>query len=222
MEHTNSEGPLLKKGPEDHDDGSSVASGSCSIVSGTATGVGSSSGDKEESAKAIQEAITKRESAAVLKLRILVIFILLATAVAVCAVIFLQTWASQEEEFQTQYEGAAQKIVNSVSWFRHSRLDFQRRKLILTILLILLLFIPQFDDIVNQMGAISGLGVQYSAYSTDNDLQWPMVTMSYFQQRAGNARLLSGALFLSVSPVVMPGYVKKWGEYVNSGNNSWM
>lgn len=94
-------------------------------------------------------------------------------------------------------------------------------KLILITLLIFL-FIPQFDDIVTQMGAISGLGVQYSAYSTDNDGQWPMVTMSYFQQRAGNARLLSGALFLSVSPVVMPGYVKKWGEYVNSGNNSWM
>lgn len=115
MEHTNSEGPVLKKGAEDNDDSSSVASGSCSVVSGTVTGVGSSSGDKEESAKAIQEAITKRETAAVLKLRILVIFILLATAVAVCAVIFLQTRASQEEEFQTQYEGAAQKIVNSVS-----------------------------------------------------------------------------------------------------------
>jgi hypothetical protein len=115
LDHTISDGHLSNKAAstKEEDDGSSVASRSS--ISATSTGLASTSGEKEESGKTIQEAITKKESAAVLKLRILVIFILLATAVAVCVVIFWLTQASQEEEFQTQYSAAAQKLVSSVS-----------------------------------------------------------------------------------------------------------
>lgn len=76
-----------------------------------------------------------------------------------------------------------------------------------------------FEFIVRQIGAVSALSIAYSALAENS---WPLVTIDYFQERAGNVRFLSGALFVSISPVVMPGYVKLWEQYVNGPASSWM
>lgn len=73
------------------------------------------------------------------------------------------------------------------------------------------------------MGSISGLGVASSAHSVDHKSDWPFVTLSNFQQRAGNARQLSGALQVSISPLVTHEQIEKWEMFVQDPtNNYWV
>ena len=155
---------------------------------------GSTSGTKEggPSDKSSKEEISRKESLVVFRLRVLVLLVLICVAVAVSLTVYFLIRAGETEEFEAQFESAAQKVVAS------------------------------FEDIVVQMGAIGGLGVTYSAAARDMQTQWPFVTLSWFQQRAGNARKQSGVLAVSLAPVVTAGQIDVWEEYVNSPNNSWM
>ena len=73
------------------------------------------------------------------------------------------------------------------------------------------------------MGSISGLGVANSAHSVDHKSDWPFVTLSNFQQRAGNARHLSGALQVSISPLVTQDNLAQWEDFVQDPvNNYWV
>jgi len=111
----------------------------------------------------------------------------------VSVAVYLITRRGEASEFETQYEGAATKVVES------------------------------FADIVYEMGAISGLGVANSAHSVDHKSEWPFVTLSNFQQRAGNARHLSGALMVSISPLVQSHQLQEWDDFVNDpANNYWV
>jgi len=100
-----------------------------------------------------EDTLTRKESTAVVRLRSLVFLILFLTAVAVSAALFWITRQGESSEFETQYDGAATKVLES------------------------------FADIVYEMGAISGLGVASSAHSVDHKSDWPFVTLSNFQQR---------------------------------------
>lgn len=82
--------------------------------------------------------------------------------------------------------------------------------------------IDSFDGIIKEMGSISGVGIAATAHSVDYHTQWPFMTLSSFQQRANNAKDLSGVLFLSIMPIVETDERQAWEQYVNGGNNSWM
>lgn len=182
----------------------------------------------EEMTDILQGNLTRKESKAVFWLRLVVLMILVLTAVAVSITVYEITRRGEASEFETQYQGAATKVIES------------------------------FADIVYEMGAISGLGVANSAHSVDHKSEWPFVTLSNFQQRyvcslfdtsiesryrglyfdlsvltsnlvylnqtrAGNARHLSGALMVSISPIVQSHQFQEWDEFVNdSANNYWM
>lgn len=129
----------------------------------------------------------------VFRLRVLVILVLLMAATAVSVVVYLITRNAQKDEFEIQYEGVAEKVVES------------------------------FTDIVKKMGAISGLGVAACAHAVDNaETDWPFITLSSFQQRAGNARTLSGTLYVSINPVVTQDQLPQWEQYVLGENSNWM
>ena len=82
---------------------------------------------------------------------------------------------------------------------------------------------PAFSDIIEEMGSVSGLGVANSAHSVDHKSEWPFVTLSNFRQRAGNARHLSGALLVTISPLVTQENLAKWEEFVQDPlNNFWV
>ena len=154
----------------------------------------SSSGSRatEDSSEAIKEQISKKETQAVFRLRLLVILVLLGAAAAVSFVVYHITSDAQISEFRIQYDGVAEKILQS------------------------------FGNIIVEMGAISGLAVAASAHSVDHHSEWPFVTVSDFQQRASNARTLSQSLFVSLNPVVTNEQLPRWEEYVLSQNNYWM
>ena len=153
---------------------------------------GTSSRVTEETNDFIKDQISKKESQAVLRIRVLVILALMGAAAAVSIVVYYITMKAQKEEFHIQYDGVAEKLLQS------------------------------FADIIFEMGAISGLAVAVSAHSIDNHSAWPFVTLSSFQQRAGNARTLSQALYVSINPVVTEEQLPLWEQYVLSDHNQWM
>lgn len=74
------------------------------------------------------------------------------------------------------------------------------------------------SGVVKGMSAVAGLAVTVTAEAEE----WPFVTLGAFQERAKNARTLSGAVFLSVNPLVKMAQLDKWESYVQSSANSWM
>jgi hypothetical protein len=113
--------------------------------------------------------------------------------VAVSVVILIVTRSGESEAFETQYEGAAQKLIDS------------------------------FSEVVIKMGAISGLGVAFAAHTGTSESTWPYVTLPYFHQRALNVRDTSGALFVSISPLVPEGNLEEWNNWTQStAENEWM
>jgi hypothetical protein len=96
------------------------------------------------------------------------------------------------EEFETQYFGVADKIIQS------------------------------FQDIMVEISAVSGLAVTATGQADGQKEQWPFVTMPNFQERAGNARALSGAIYLSINPLVPSGHLPDWEKYARGPQNAWM
>ena len=159
----------------------------------TSATIGASKSSSEDNIQAIKDQLSKKESEQVLRLRVLVILVLICAAAAVTVVVYVITRQAQIKEFNIQYEGIADKVVTS------------------------------FTDILKEMGAISGLGVAATVSATDTKSVWPWVTMSNFQERAGNARTLSGALYVSMNPLVGAGQGNLWQEFSqNSQNSFWM
>ncbi|CAB9503263.1 Receptor-type guanylate cyclase gcy [Seminavis robusta] len=146
----------------------------------------------DESTSTIKNRISKKESQNVFRLRLLVVLVLLLTALAISYTVYWLTSSAEAEEFKVQYEGAAEKIIAS------------------------------FEDIMHKMGSISTLGVAFTAYSVNFGDNWPFIALPNFQQRAGNARHMSGALFVGVAPVVTRENFDAWDEYVTSEDNRWI
>lgn len=72
-------------------------------------------GHSRSQEEAIQEELTKKESKAVFRLRLLVIAILLLTTVSVSLVVYFVTSRGESDGFQSQYEGAATKVIECKS-----------------------------------------------------------------------------------------------------------
>jgi len=118
---------------------------------------------------------------------------MLVAAIAVSVVVYFITHGAQEDEFETMYAGAAEKIMEA------------------------------FRGIMNQrFGAISSLGVATIAHGVDHFRPWPLTTLSSFQQRSSTAKDLSKALFLSLNPYVKEIDRSKWEEYVVSEDSYWI
>jgi hypothetical protein len=158
------------------------------------------------STDSVKEALTKEETKQVFRLRLLVIFIFLAAGTSISLTVYFITKNAQIERFEIQYAGVADKIIE------------------------------QFQEIMVQMSAVSGLAV---AATTDAEEQkkllvlsqdsaiigranWPFVTMPRFQERAGNVRALSGAIHVSINPIVHPDQVAEWEAYAHGEANMWM
>jgi hypothetical protein len=122
-----------------------------------------------------------------------VMIILLLAAVGVSIAVFLITKSSETEEFENQYEGAAEEIVES------------------------------FEGIIEKVGTISSIGVEAISHGMDRpDVRWPFITLSSFQQRLSTARILSGALYVTISPLVSDGERYEWEKYVVGEQSDWM
>lgn len=147
------------------------------------------SSEDQTSAKKIAEQLSHEESRKVLRLRIMVIGALILSALFISSIVFKITTSGEVDEFTTQYEGAADKVIDA------------------------------FGDIMNRMGSVAGLGVSYTSFGEHNldsngKSPWPFVTLDDFPPKARNALQLSGALMVSMSPIVQGPLFHEWNEYV--------
>lgn len=136
---------------EDDVDGSSLSSCAQDDMSHTASSKFHTSDDNyddEDGHKQIQAQLTKKETAAVFKIRVIVILVLMIVATAVSIIVYRITKGGETEEFKSQWEGSSEKVLIA------------------------------FADIVHQMGAVSGLGVAIIAHGVDHFRDWPFVTLS--------------------------------------------
>lgn len=139
------------------------------------------------------EQLAKRETEAVFKLRLLVILVLIAAASAVSVVVYMITGKAEQDEFNTQYEGVSEKVLEA------------------------------FQGIVEtRLAAISSLAVAAIAHGVDHSKPWPFVPLSSFQQRSTTVRKLSGAFFLSINPIVSNRNRQRWEEYIVGEGGEWI
>jgi len=81
-----------------------------------------------------------------------------------------------------------------------------------------------FKDVLQRMGAVGGLStmITIDALGDSGQASWPLVSVNGFHEKGLNARSLSGALYLSLSPVVARDDIFEWEQYVQSDANEWM
>lgn len=153
-------------------------------------------GTSDEDAQNIKSTLALQETKQVFRLRVLVILVLLAAAASISITIYVIIQNSNMDEYQLQYEASANKLVDSL------------------------------QHVLMEMAAISGIAVAATAdalqFYSNSNASWPYVTMSHFQQRVSSARRISGAIYVSINPIVQSNQLSDWERYVQSDANSWM
>jgi len=82
--------------------------------------------------------------------------------------------------------------------------------------------VKSFEDILQQrIAAIAALGVTITASALETNSTWPFVTVNRFQERSASVRSLSGALFLTLAPIVTDENRAAWEEYAVN-NSHWL
>ena len=139
-----------------------------------------------------QEVLAKAESTAVFRLRVFVIMVLAAAAVAVSSVVYTTTLKAEDREFKSSFAGQSEKILRS------------------------------FRSIVSERIAATGsLGVSLTAFALGQNATWPFVTMNNFQQRSASKRSLSKSLQTIVAHVISDEDRPAWEKY-SVENDWWL
>jgi hypothetical protein len=187
------------------DDGSSGGRSnedqSSSYETSSGSGGSGQTGSAEDFAT-IKNGLAKAETKQVFRLRVLVVSLLIAAATSISVTIYYITRTAEIEEFEAQYYGSAEKIIDAL------------------------------QEVLVKMAAVSGLAVAATAdtqatraqgVDAEDDLLWPLFTMTSFQERAANAKAQSGAIYVSINPIVDVGDLSKWERYILSDDaNYWM
>jgi hypothetical protein len=149
--------------------------------------------EKSDKFETIRNILSRHGTPAVFYLRLLVILIMTLTATAVSVIIYRTTSDDEDHKYNSHYDKAAETVLKS------------------------------FESIFENVLTITSVGVAATAFGLDhNETRWPFHTMSSFQQRAATARQESGALFISINPIVTDDDRYGWEEYVARNNEKWM
>ncbi|CAB9517391.1 Receptor-type guanylate cyclase gcy [Seminavis robusta] len=161
----------------------------CSVHS--STGRTTKSGSEEDDDGKLQFA--KRETQAVLRLRLLVFDFLIVATIAVSLITYFTSTSAEMAEYNSQYDAAAEKVMDAF-----------------------------MDIAVSKLAAVSGLAVTMAAHAEETQSLFPFVTLSRFQERAATYLDQSGALYIHVSPLVVKEQRKDWELYVTGNESLWI
>ena len=175
---------------------------------GSGTGQSTRTGGSEDDANSVKDSLAKKEGNRLFRLRIAFVSILVAIALSISLMVYYLTKDTEEEDFESQYSAVADNVIQHL------------------------------EEIMVEMSAVSGLAVTATTHAESvlkirmarnatNDqiltpAEWPFVTLPNFQQTAGNVRMFSGALYVSVNPVVDKDELPLWESYVEGEANQWM
>ncbi|CAB9528546.1 Receptor-type guanylate cyclase gcy [Seminavis robusta] len=164
------------------------------------TGVSSSGRAKSDSDSVVQDPeedekikFTPEMTRNVFRLRMLVIVVLFIAAGVVSFVVFSVSNGGEIEEFESNYEGTATKVLEVFQGIFTEKLD-----------------------------AVASLAIATTAHSVDHKDHWPFSTLSFFQERATAARKQSGTLFTAVVPLVTYEDRDAWENYTRVDPVGWI
>ena len=150
-------------------------------------------GGTEDDLQTIKEALTQKETKQVFRLRVIVILILLGAAASISATVYHITHSGEVEEFEAEYFSSAGKIIDAL------------------------------QEVMVAISAVSGIGVIATSYAEERQQEWPFVALnSAFHEKTNNARALSGALYLSMNPLVEADEREEWEKFVLGNSSDWM
>jgi hypothetical protein len=128
-------------------------------------------------------------------LRYVVITILLSSSVGVSVIVFLLTRNSEQQQFDAQYYGAAEKITTSIG------------------------------ALIDKIGVMNSVGISATIMARNeeqNTTAWPFVTFPMFEHRVASAKESSGALFMAFQPIVSDQDRDEWESYSVTKGTKWM
>jgi len=174
------------------EDSSSVSSGCYTddFETGTSTSTHEANEQTDEEKKV---ELSKKETEAVFRLRVLVFLILFFASIAVSLIVYFITTHSMDDEYESGYAAAAEKVAEAFMSIAESKI-----------------------------GILATLGVAMTAHGIDHSREWPFVTLSSYQQRASAARSQSGALDVVLCPLVNETQRAEWDIFVNQTKMDWM
>jgi hypothetical protein len=140
----------------------------------------------------LREVIDKGESRTAFCLRSLAFLVLIVSAIATSLAVFFYITSTEKDEFETQYNSDAKKVLESVG--------------------------KALDD---TLGATDAFIVKMIAYADDSNSTWPFVTMSHFAVQATKLLKLSKAIRINMSHIVQPEQRAEWQKYA-SNNDGWI
>mmetsp|Transcript_2519 Transcript_2519/g.6009 ORF Transcript_2519/g.6009 Transcript_2519/m.6009 type:complete len:729 (+) Transcript_2519:76-2262(+) len=141
--------------------------------------------DDEGAAQQKREEIANKESKQVFWLRILLFFVLIASAVAIVTFVYLYMSKAEEEEFKNQFQSDSTKVVESLG--------------------------KTLDQTVGTTDAFIRQIVSFARHDPDNS--WPFVTKPDFALNAGKVLKLTKAFTCAVSVFVEPEQHDEWLKY---------
>jgi hypothetical protein len=183
--------PPLRSGTDNDEVSASVSAGSASGTSVTSNDA-SNKKNRRSVNQPEREIIAKEEDAAVFRLKLLVLAILVVTTVGFAITVFLYTSDAEEDDFESQFSGDSTKIFESIG----NTLDFT-------------------------LGAVDSFLVGLVSFARFTNATWPHVTLPDYAVRVAKIRSLSKAVLVTQYHFVTDGQRAKWENY-SVANDYWV
>ena len=170
---------------DDGDDAKSVSSGS-EAASETSTSR-SASASRARDSNSLEEAIpmlARGETQAVKRLRWLTIGVLVIVAAVCCASVYVYTRNVEKASFDEEFASSGLKVIDA----------FQ-------------------DDSFRKLDALHSLSNTLTAYTLDENVTWPFVTLDSSAQILAPYLSLAGAASITILPVVPADQRAQWEAY---------
>lgn len=139
-----------------------------------------------------KEVLAKKETKAVSCLRLIVIFLLLAVALAVSLFVFFFTKGAEESDFGDAIEDHAKKIIENFQANAQSRVQ-----------------------------VIEGFSQDITSHALYTNKTWPFVDLPDFERRAVNICTLADVVFIQIAMMVTDENRKEYEDYTVK-NQGWL
>jgi hypothetical protein len=157
--------------------------------------INSESASQDNCNKEIGDALSKNATLGVDISRAIVLLILVVTSTTICIVVYIVSVNAEYEQFNSQYDGIATKVLDSLY---------------------------TFNSRMSAINSIATLSTIVGKNQTSNESLWPFVTLPAYEQRAATVLSLSRALDVSVHPIIRPIDRRAWEHYCAGPNKYWM
>jgi hypothetical protein len=157
----------------------------------------SDSGDVEtsndiSSNKVKNDAVDQKQNRAVMQLRLLVLFVLLAVTFAASYSVYHYTSRQEEEAFEQHFHDQATKVVNTFFFNARQRLQ-----------------------------ALTGLTNQVTSHALNTNATFPFVTLPDYERRASTTLQLAEVVAIVMYPIVTTEQRDAWAAY-SVKNQGWV